>query len=445
MDVKDLQVLETRLNGESRETRLAAASEIGRSVQEGGIAFPRTEEVNNHIHTVYSFSPYAPTMAAYLARKAGLLAVGIMDHDSVAGCREMTEAGKRIGIGTTVGFELRVNFSGTKFEGKKINSPDSVNIAYIAVHGIPHHRLDETARFLEPINERRNRRNQKQTRSLNELIEPLGIGSIDFYTDVYPLSKAAEGGSITERHILFALVQRIITRRGKGKPVVRFLESEMALTVPKKIRDYLSSPENPHYEYDLLGLLKSTFLPRIFIQPDEEECPNVREVVDFANAISAIPAYAYLGDVTESPTGDKKAEKFEDDYLDLLIEEIKNIGFKAVTYMPPRNTAEQLAGIKRLCEQHNLMQISGVDINSSRQTFNCPLIVEPRFIHLAEATWALIAHELAASKNEKYGLFNPDNPLSSLSLSERLNHYSRIGRKIDPFQPELLGDKFEEL
>jgi len=94
--------------------------------------------------------------------------------------------------------------------------------------------------------------------------------------------------------------------------------------------------------------------------------------------------------VTDSPTGDKKAEKFEDDFLEELIPELKKIGFKAITYMPPRNTLNQLLRIQSLCKKFELMEISGVDINSPRQFFNCPMILELQFKHLIEATWALI-------------------------------------------------------
>ena len=37
-----------------------------------------------------------------------------------------------------------------------------------------------------------------------------------------------------------------------------------------------------------------------------DECPDVREVIAFSKNIGAIPAYAYLGDVGDSVTGDKK-------------------------------------------------------------------------------------------------------------------------------------------
>ncbi len=52
-----------------------------------------------------------------------------------------------------------------------------------------------------------------------------------------------------------------------------------------------------------------------------EEMLEAAKAVDIANSIGAIPAYADLGDVGESPTGDKKAEKFEGDFLDVFVPE----------------------------------------------------------------------------------------------------------------------------
>ena len=346
-------------------------------------------------------------------------------------------------MATTVGFELRVNFTGTAVEGRKLNNPDSKNIVYMTVHGIPESQINRAAEFLKPIQDERNRRNRAETEKLNTLIVPLGIEALDFEKDIFDCSEASSGGGITERHILFALSRKIIEKAGRGASLVSFLEKNMDLTVTGKIRELLADPENPHYIYDLLGILKGNFLSRFFIQPDEKECPSVYDVVAFGNEIGGIPSYAYLGDVGESPTGDKKAEKFEDDFLDGLIPELKKIGFRAVTYMPPRNTLEQLKRVQDLCAENDLMEISGVDINSSRQSFNCPEILQPEFSHLIGATWALIAHEKLAARDARYGLFHPDNPLASLPLTDRIDRYAVLGERMDRTQPEELFDSVD--
>ena len=424
------------LNGATPESRLEALREVAELIAEGAEQTVPTIEVNNHVHTVYSFSPYSPTMVAFRAWKAGLQAVGIMDHDSVSGAEEMIEACKLLGIGSTVGCEVRVNFTGSKMEGRKINNPDSSNIVYISLHGIPRPRLGEVADFLRPIGEERGRRNREMVERLNSVTSGYGLQAIDYDRDVVTLSHAAEGGSITERHILSALSAKIIQKTGRGANLVSFLEHALHIAPAPRVRGYLMDEQNPHYIYDLLGALKSSFLPEFFIQPNEEECISVYSVVELGNSIGAIPCYAYLGDVTESPTGDKKAEKFEDEFLDELIAELKEIGFKAVTYMPPRNTREQFDRVRALCRAEGLMEISGVDINSSRQSFSCPEILDPAFHHLIESTWALIAHEKLASIDPRYALFAVDNPLAGLALPDRIARYAELGRQMDPKHPE---------
>ena len=421
------------LNSSNVDERLAAVREWGEGARQGAVP---TDEVNNHVHTIYSFSPYTPTMAAVKAAQAGLQAVGIMDHDSVSGCAEMLEACKAIGIASTAGFEMRVDMTGTAVEGRKTNNPDTLNNSYMAVHGIPATQFDAARRFLQPMNEARIQRDRSQVILLNAALAGLDVPPLDFDGDVWRISQAGTGGSITERHILYALAVKLVEAHGPGAPLIRFVREKMQTDVPAKLESVLMDPANPHYLYDLLGLFKSSLVPRFFIQPAKQECISIYDAVKFANDIGAIPAYAYLGDVGESPTGDKKAEKFEDDYLDELVPELKRIGFKAITYMPPRNTLDQLLRLQKLCADNELMEISGVDINSSRQAFSCPIIMTPPFRHLTEATWALIAHEKLATRDARYALFSAANPLAGLSLKERIKRYAVVGRQIDPRHPE---------
>ena len=426
-------MLYENLNCDSKEKRLSAVRELAETLKDGVAA---TDEVNNHVHSTFSFSPYSPTMINVKAAEAGLQAVGIMDHDSVSGCKEFLEAGKAVNIATTAGFEMRVDMTGTAVEGKRINNPDTLNNAYIAIHGIPSDRLDEVEEFLKPICEARYKRDRAEVEKLNDILTSLGAPTLDFDKDVWAISQADNGGSITERHILYALAKKLTAEFGKGENLINFIQEKMKIEIPAKLAEMLMDLQNPHYEYDLLGVFKSTLVPSFFIQSDSAECIPVYDAVKFANSINAIPAYAYLGDIAESPTGDKKAEKYEDDYLDELIPELKRIGFKAVTYMPPRNTLEQLQRVQKLCSEHELMEISGVDINSSRQSFSCPIILTPEFRHLTKSTWALIAHEKLATADAKYALFNKDNPYADMPLKERVAKYAVIGRKIDNRNPE---------
>lgn len=402
----DTNKLIEQLNDNDVQVRLNALAQIKKLTDEGVLpSVPDTLYVNNHIHTTYSFSPYSPTKALYMAWQAGLKTAGIMDHDSVSGIKEFIEAGKIIGMPVTCGFECRVSMKNTRLNGKKINNPDQESVAYVAIHGIPHQYVDMLDEFLAPYRAKRNERNKKMCENITRLVAPYGL-SLDFEKDVMPLSKCAEGGSITERHVLYGLAKKVTAKYPTPAQVVDFFKNEMKIEISPKVEaQILNGDKTPDfYEYDILGALKSNMVEKIYIDADEE-CPDVRDYIALAKKCKGISAYAYLGDVGDSVTGDKKAQKFEDDYLDLLFEELVALGFDAVTYMPTRNTEAQLRRVMSLCDKYNLFQISGVDINSPRQEFICRELDNPLYAHLVDATYALIGAENAATADESDAMF----------------------------------------
>ena len=359
------------------------------------------EYVNNHIHTTYSFSPYTPDISVKLAKEYGLKTAGIMDHDSVGGAFEFIEAGKKYDMPVTVGIECRIDMSGTKLNGKKINNPDQNSIAYVAMHGIPHQNIQKVNDYFAPFRAYRNMRNIEMCANITEIVHPHGL-SLDFNKDVLPLSNYNIGGTVTERHILFALVKKITDKYPTPEETVRFLKNKMELPFSEKTeRQLLNGRNTPeYYEYDILGILKSNMVEKFYVNA-VKECPDVKDFINLANEAGGIAAYSYLGDVGDSVTGDKKTQKFEDDYIDLLFDVISECKFDAVTYMPTRNTLAQLDRIMKLCEKFKFFQISGEDINSPRQSFICRAYEDPKFYHLIKAAYTLIEYENAATADIK--------------------------------------------
>ena len=212
-----VQTLLMPLDQATASARLRRLAQNLERFRAGEVAWPvPTDYVNNHIHTSYSFSPYSPCDAAYRAWLSGLTTAGIMDHDSVSGAMEFIHAGQLLGIATTVGFECRCSMAGTPFENRRLNSPDQTGLAYVACHGIPHGQLELADRWLAPCREKRNARNRRMTARLNERIGEEAL-RLDFDQDVLPLSKHHEGGSVTERHLLYALSRRILAVYGAGQ------------------------------------------------------------------------------------------------------------------------------------------------------------------------------------------------------------------------------------
>ena len=365
----DLSLLKT-LNDGDMQARLAA---LTRATARANFPPVDPRMVNNHIHTSYSFSPYSPAAAVYAARAEGLATCGIVDHDSIGGAEEFIRAGEIVGIPTTIGIETRVSFADTPLFDRRTNNPDQIGSSYMVLHAVPHENIEKVQAYFAPLREQRNLRNKQMIERINALYIEDGV-SLDFDRDVLPLSQFAVGGTVTERHLMLALARQLI-RLGKAALPEGASELEIMLA-----------------EYDLVGTLKKDCIPKVFI-PATSESPSLSEFVRFSAEVGGILAYAYLGDVTSSVTGDKKAQKFEDDYLDELFEVIYNAGIRAVTYMPTRNTQAQIERLRNLCDHYGMLQISGEDINSPRQRFVIEKMKEEQFTNLVENTWQLIQHE----------------------------------------------------
>ena len=379
----DIAVL-NKLNAPTKEERLANLAEVLKDT-----TFPPMvpQYINNHIHTTYSFSPYSPTAAVYAARMEGLCTAGIIDHDSISGAREFLEAAKLVDIPVTIGMEARISMDGTRLEGRRTNNPDQVGVSYMTIQSVPHDKIEVLTEFFKPYQAARHARNRKMIAKINALV---GV-ELDYDRDVLPLSEAADNGGVTERHLMYALAIELVKQVGKGQGMIDKLTS-MGMNLSEKQKAMLLDTEYPFYEYDVLGMLKGTFVPKIFIDATDE-CPKLPDMVKLCKEVDAYLCYAYLGDVGDSVTGDKKAQKFEDDYLDDVFECLKEEGVTAVTYMPTRNTPAQLERLRGLCDSYGMFQISGEDINSPRQSFVIRAMENPLFQNLIDATWKLIEHE----------------------------------------------------
>lgn len=424
--VQSCQSIVNKLNDRDRNARLDSLRRLMNAVKAGELDVPRKiGSVNNHIHTTYSFSFYSPTMAVWEAYRAGLRSAGIMDHDSISGADEFIEAGAIVGIATTIGAECRADFSSTRLNGRRINNPYQKSNAYISLHGIPHQYIDDFKAYFKPFIRARHRRNILMTDRINSLFASTGI-VINYERDVLPLSYYREGGSVTERHILFAVAKRLIEAFGRGKTLLHFLKSSMEIPITDDVNRRLRDSANQFYEYDLLGLLKKEFAADFYIEATGE-CPEIGKVLEFAHRKKTICAYAYLGDVGKSLTGDKRKQKFEDDYLDELIPFLKKLGFEAVTYMPSRNSRAQLKRVMDLCERNGLLQISGEDINSPRQQFVNSAMCNGEFHQLVDMTWALIGHEKAATADSRKAFFSPETIRKYPDLDKRIQYFKNIG------------------
>lgn len=165
-------------------------------------------KVDLHTHTTASDGMFSPEVNVRLAHEAGLSAVAITDHDTLAGISEAVEAGRALGIAVVPGVEIS-----TAIEGKDI---------HILGYGIsPDDQLLQS-RLLSQRNIR-NRRNSAILERLEELGMKVTINELEYAAGK---SQASEG-SVGRPHIAQVLVDKgyVTTIRdafdrylGEGKP-----------------------------------------------------------------------------------------------------------------------------------------------------------------------------------------------------------------------------------
>jgi predicted metal-dependent phosphoesterase TrpH len=126
--------------------------------------------VDLHVHTSASDSRFTPTEAVVRAAKAGLSAIAITDHDTVAGLPEAREAGGEHGVEIVVGVELSTV---PHVDGPEDQDFDLHMLGYL---------FDPThAPFLEKIEklrEERLQRGQQMVERLNELGVDLRVDTV---------------------------------------------------------------------------------------------------------------------------------------------------------------------------------------------------------------------------------------------------------------------------
>ncbi len=152
-----------------------------------------------HAHTTASDGIFAPSELVRLCAEAGLWAVAVSDHDSLAGLPEAEEAGRRQGVRVFPGVELsclEVDASGRRYD---------VHLLGLFLSDTSAHRLDGFEGHLEA------RRRQRLSRG-HEIVRRLAQAGVEVpWAEV---EAEAAGGSVGRPH-----VARVLIRQGLARDV----------------------------------------------------------------------------------------------------------------------------------------------------------------------------------------------------------------------------------
>ena len=143
--------------------------------------------IDLHVHSTASDGTYTPGEVAELAKKIGLSAIALTDHDTIDGLQEFQETGKDLGMETIAGIEFAALWP--KHHRPEIHI---VGLGFDPKHPALLERMTE-------IKESRNIRNQKMCEKLS---------SIGLHITLEEVSANAGGEIITRAHFANVLLKK---------------------------------------------------------------------------------------------------------------------------------------------------------------------------------------------------------------------------------------------
>jgi hypothetical protein len=352
-----LEKLEEQLDSFDSAVRKAALGQIARGLTDGSIRpQPTTGFVNLHAHTFFSYNcyGYSPSKFAWLAKKSGLAAGGIVDFDVLDGIDEFLWAADRLNLRACGSIETRVFVP--EFADVEINSPGEPGIAYHMGTGMPTGQLNGKARaFLENLKATAQTRNRQMTQRVNVYLEP---AAVDFDKDVMPLTP---GGNPTERHLCLAFARKAKQHfKNDTDSLLKFWQLKLGSAFSPQ-----DLPESPK----LLNAIRSKTMKQGgvgYVVPDAGAFPTMKQMNEFVLEAGGIPTTAWLNGLT---AGEKRMEE--------LLDVAMTSGVAAFNIIPDRNFTPgvlddrliELQKVVRLCQDRGLPILVGTEMNSFGQKF----------------------------------------------------------------------------
>jgi len=415
--------LDTKLNDFSLPVRAQALADFVQLAQQGDVSMvPETDLINLHCHTFYSYNAYgySPTALAWLAKRSGFRAIGIVDFNVLDGVNEFLTACDAIGVRGSAGLETRVYLP--EFSTREINSPGEPGVCYYMGIGFT---STETPAAVAPIlfdmRHRSDQRGREIVKLLNRHLTP---AEIDYDRDVLPLTP---GGNATERHILVAFIQAVARCFSDTVP---FWAEKLGLPL-----EQVSAQIGDKSKFE--NLVRAKLMKRGgvgYLEPGPETFSSLESVNQLTVACGALPCAAWLD-------GTSVGEQAIEELLDLLI------GKGVVTFniIPDRNwnvpdpdarqmKVQNLYRVVELAQKMDLPLNIGTEMNSYGQKLaddlDAPELAPLRELFLEGANF-IYGHTMM---QRVLGLGYQSEWAKAYLLTRRQRNafYTQVGRLIPP-------------
>jgi hypothetical protein len=412
--------LEQELDSLDPARRRTALASLWRQAGDGLIALPEPgSSVNLHAHTFFSYNAYgySPSKFAWLARKAGLAAAGIVDFDVLDGLEEFLEAGRLLGLKTCVSLESRTFVP--EFASRVISSPGEPGIAY-------HMGVGFTSAASHPFLSRMRQAAAERTRDLlgrvNAYLQPV---QLDYEKDVAAITP---NGNATERHLCEAFEHKAAQVFPDAAARAAFWK--------QKLGD--APPPGPK----LQNLIRAKTMKKGgvgYVPPGEGSFPLMADMNRFVLECGAIPTLTWLDGTSQ---GEKCIEE--------LFEVGKAGGAAALNIIPDRNYTpgqrdqklQNLYDVVALAGKHHFPIMVGTEMNSPGNKFVDsfetaelkPLV--PVFLRGAHIFYA---HSVL-QRQSGMGYLSQWAAATFTTTTAKNEFFEKLGRELTPAKEDQLRD-----
>lgn len=381
-----------------------------------------TELINLHCHTFYSYNAYgySPIALAWLAKRSGYKALGIVDFNVLDGVDEFLNACDLLGVRGSTGLETRVYIP--EFSTREINSPGEPGVCYYMGIGFTSTKTpDAVAPILFDMRHRSDQRGREIVKLLNRHLAP---AEIDYDRDVLPLTP---GGNATERHILVAYIQAAARCFTDTRP---FWAEKLGLSIQQ-----VAAQMEDRSKFENLVRIKLMKRGGVgYLEPSPETFSSLESVNQLVTCCGALPCAAWLD-------GTSAGEQAIEELLDLLIGK----GVAAFNIIPDRNwnipdpeirrmKVQNLYQVVELAQKLDLPLNIGTEMNSSGQKLiddlNVPELVPLRKSFLAGADF--IYGHTRMQRTLELGYQSEWAKTHLPTRRERNTFYTQVGRLISP-------------
>jgi hypothetical protein len=417
--MSETERLELELDDFDPGRRREALARLWRRVGSGEESVPEPGgEVNLHAHTFFSYNAYgySPSKFAWLARKRGFAAAGVVDFDVLDAVEEFLEAGRLIGLRTCGSVESRVFVP--EFAKLVINSPGEPGVAYHMGVGFPR---ALTHPFLTEMRSAAEKRTRDMMVRVNAYLDHVAL---DFDRDVAPLTPK---GNATERHLCAAYER-------KAEDVFPDAARRAAFW-----RERLGDAPAPGA--DLQALIRAKTMKKGgvgYVAPDGGSFPQMAKMNRFVIEAGAIPTVTWLDGSSE---GERRMEEFVDVAM--------ASGAAALNVIPDRNygpkvgpeKVKALYDVVALADRRGFPVVAGTEMNAPGQKFVDTFDAEelrplaPTFLRTA---YIVTAHTVL-QRECGIGYVSPWAEKSFRSLADKNRFFEAAGRALRPGAEDRLS------